>query len=86
MAAVLPHVYTVHDYMVTAGVLDTYVYNGQSSAVRLAEDIFDNDLLSCMDKAQVDVEADVKSYSSLIQTQGQIRILPRVKNRIKSFI
>ena len=70
MAAALSPVFTFHNAMVTSGILETDVFNGQSSAVRLAEDIFDNDFLSCMDKAQGDVEADFKSYSSLTQAQG----------------
>ena len=75
----LPPVFTVYQAMMSAGVNDTDNFNGQSSAERLAEDIFDNDFVSCMDKSQADVEADFKSFSSLTLLQGQIRILPRIK-------
>ena len=86
MAAVLPPVFTVHDAMVAAGVDDTDNFAGQSSAERLAEDLFDNDFTTCMDKSQDDIESDFKSFSVLTQAQGQIRMIPRVKKRIKAFV
>ena len=86
MAAQLPPVYTVHDAMVAAGVNDNDNYQGQSSAERLAEDLFGDDFLTCMDKTHEDLEADFKSLSALTAVQGQIRLVPRVKKRIKAFI
>ena len=63
--AVQLQVFTVHQAMIAAGVNNADNFNGNSSAERLAEDIFDNDFVSCMDKSQADVEADIKSFSSL---------------------
>ena len=62
--------FTVHEAMIAAGVNDADNFDGNSSAERLAEDIFDNDFVSCMDKSQTDVEADLKSFSGLTQVQG----------------
>ena len=59
----LPPVFTVHNAMVAAGVNDTDIFDGQSSAARLAEDLLDNDFLACMDKTHKDLEDDFKSYS-----------------------
>ena len=73
MAAIqppLPPVFTVHDAMVAAGVDDTDNFNGQSSAERLAEDLFNDEFLACMDKSHKDIEDDFKSYSTLTQQQG----------------
>ena len=56
--------------MIAAGVNDADNFNGNSSAERLAEDIFDNDFVSYVDKSQADVEADLKSFSSLALVQG----------------
>ena len=86
MAAVLPQVFTIHDAMVASGVDDTDNFDGQSSAERLAEDLFGDDFTACMDKTHEDLESDFKSFSSLTQLQGQIRLIPRVKKRIKAFI
>ena len=83
MTAPLPAGFTVHQAMIVAGVNDTELSNGQSSAARLAEDIFDNAFSTCMDKTHTDVEVDFKSFSGLTLLQGQIRILPRVKNASK---
>ena len=82
----LPPVYTVHDAMIAAGVNDADNFNGQSSAERLAEDLFDDEFTTCMDKTYVDLDGDFKSFSSLTALQGQIRLVPRVKKRIKAFI
>ena len=85
-AAALPPVFTVHDAMVAAGVNDADNYNGRSSAQRIAADIFDDDFSSCMDKTHEDMESDFKSFSTLTAVQGQIRLLPGVKKRIKAFV
>ena len=84
MAAALPPVFTVYDAMIAVGVDDTDNYNGQSSAERLAEDLFDNDFTTCMDKSHDDIESDFKSFSVLTQVQGQIRTIPRVKKTYQS--
>ena len=86
MAAVLPPLYSVRDAMVAAGVDDTDIFNGQSSAARLAEDLFNDEFLSCMDKSHKDLGDDFKSFSTLTQVQGQIRLIPRVKKRIQAFV
>ena len=86
MTVALPPVFTVHDAMVAAGVDDTDNFDGQSSAQRLAEDLFDNNFTTCMDKSHDDIESDFKSFSALTQAQGQVRTIPRVKKRIKAFV
>jgi len=83
MATTLPPAFTARDAMLAASVNDTDLFNGQSSAEMLAEDVFDDDFLTCMDKSQVDVEDDLKSLSSLTVAQGKIQILPQVKNGLK---
>ena len=70
MAALLPPVFTVHQVMVAAGANDADNFNGQSSAERLAEDLFGDDFTACMDKTLEDLESDFKSFSSLTQLQG----------------
>ena len=65
MAAIqppLPPVFTVHGAMVAAGVDDTDNFDGQSSAERLSEDLFDDEFLACMDKTH----KTLKMTSSLI--------------------
>ena len=79
MATKLPPVFTVRDAMVVVGVDDTDNFDGQSSAWSLAEDLFDNDFTTCMDKLHTDIESDFKSFLILAQAQGKIRTVPRVK-------
>lgn len=53
---------------------------------RIAGDLFSDDFRSVMDKDWSEVTDDLKSYSTLTQTQGQIRLLPGVKKNLKAFI
>lgn len=88
MAALIPpRVYTVHDAMVICGMADGPPYfDKESQATRFASDVFDDDFESCMDKTITELEADMKSYAALTQANGQIRLTPGVKKRIKAFI
>ena len=78
--------YTVRIGMVECGVDDIVLFNGQTAAARLAEDLFDDNFETCLDKTHEEIDADFKTYSDLSQTQGQIRLLPGVKRNIKAFI
>ena len=86
MAAALPPVYTVFDAMVLSGANDGDSFQGRSSAQRIATDIFEDDFNTSMDKTYKDLDDDLKMFSSLTAMQGQIRLLPGVKKRIKAFI
>ena len=48
--------------------------------------MFDDDLLSCMDKSYEEIEADIKSYSTLTIVQGQTRLQPGTKRSIKAIV
>ena len=86
MAAALPPVFTVVDAMVLSGVNDTDDFHGRSPAQRIAADIFEDDFTTSMDKTYKDFDDDLKFFSILTVAQGQIRLLPGVKKRIKAFI
>lgn len=81
MAALVP--YTVRIGMVECGVDDIVLFNGQTAAARLAEDLFDDNFETCLDKTHEEIDA---AYSDFSQAQGQIRLLPSVKRNIKAFI
>ena len=78
--------YSVTNAMVLCGVDNTDEFNGKTAAQRFAEDIFSNSFQICMDKTVDEVQNDLKQYSSLTQTQGQIRVNPGVIQRIHAFI
>ena len=48
--------------------------------------MFDDDFISCMDKSYEEIEADIKSYSTLTVVQGKIRLQPGTKCRIKAIV
>lgn len=77
--------YTVKQAMEACGV-DTTLFEGLTRAERLATDMFNDDFRTCMDKTFEEIDADFKTYSDLTVAQGQIRLLPGVKTRIKAFV
>jgi len=85
MAAV-PPAFTVRDAMVACGVDDAALFQGQTAAQRIATDIFDDNFDSCMDKTFTELDSDFKTYLDLTIAQGQIRLAPGIKNRIKAFV
>ena len=70
----------------SCGVNDVTLWNGQTKAQRIAFDMFDDAYTTCMDKTMEEVDADFKSYAELPLNQGQIRLSPGVKNKIRAFI
>ena len=82
----LPPVYTVLEALVACGVDNANNFNGNTPAWRLSNELFSDDFESCLDKTQQELDDDLKSYSTLTQLQGQIRILPGCRKNIKAFI
>ena len=78
--------YTVFDAIVACGVDNATRFNGNTAAERIATDIFDDDFSTCMDKELKELEEDLKSYSTLTANQGQIRLQPGFKKKIRAFI
>ena len=69
---------TVADAMVICGL--------DNDASIIAEHVFQDDFRSCMDKSVMEVNEDLKTFESLTVAQGQIRLLPGQKNKIKAFV
>ena len=81
-----PALYTVLDAIVACGVDNATMFNGNTAAERVATDIFDDDFSTCMDKDLKELDDDLKSYSTLTVAQGQIRLQPGIKKRLRAFI
>ena len=77
---------TVFDAMVACGVDNAIRFNGATAAMRIAEEVFDNDFMSCIDKDISEIEEDFKTYAGLTVNQGQIRLHPGTKRQIKAFM
>ena len=65
---------------------DNILHNGASKANRIAMEIFDDDLKSCMDISFDDFETECKTLSTLTVANGRIVLLPSVKRNIKALI
>ena len=64
----LPPVYTVLQALVACGVDNISIFNGNSPAWRLSDELFSDDVESCLDKTQQEFDDDLKSRSTLTQT------------------
>ena len=61
------------------------LFKGDSQVERIYGELFDDDLVSCMDKTVTELY-DLKSYSTLTDANGHIRLNPGQKKNVKSFI
>ena len=78
--------YTVLDAIIAFGVDNATLFNGNTVAQRIAEELFDNDFHACIDKDDSEMGEDFKTYAGLTVAQGQIRLMPGTKRQIRSFV
>ena len=83
MAAVT---FTIRNSLIACGVNDFALYEGETAAARLDNDIFGDDFSACMDKTFEDLDDDLKAYSTMTLANGQIRLSPGTKKLINAFI
>ena len=86
MAAFIPPVYTVLHALIACGIDNANNFNGRTQAWRISNEMFSDDFISCIDKTQQELDDDFKSYASLTQAQGQIRVLPGCRRNIKALV
>ena len=77
---------TVRSALVLCGVSDVVDWNHQTEAQRIASDLFDEEFQSFMNKKISALDEDWKTYSSVTQANGQIRLLPRAKKNIRALV
>jgi hypothetical protein len=83
-AAVAPR--TILDAMIACGVDNVVLFQGETQAQRLVDDMFDDSFASCLDITFKERDDHFKTYSDLSATQGQIRIRPGTHKNIKAFV
>jgi len=92
MAAAVPpglppvFVNTVRLCLTQCGVDDVDLFNGETEAQRLANEIFNNDFKECMDLTTFDLDEAFKTFSELTVANGRIRLTHGTKRFIKGFI
>lgn len=59
--------FTVEDALVACGVSNVNMFNDQSDAERMAEDLLNDDFYSTMDKTFEELDEDFKTYANLTQ-------------------
>ena len=77
---------TVQALLTAAGVDDIIQFNAETSAKRMARDMFDNDLASFIDKTHDEIDSDLKTCANLTVAQGHSRIHPGEKHVLKAVL
>ena len=84
-AAVAPK--TILDAMIACGVDNVVLFQGETQAQRLVDDMFDDSFASCLDITFKELDDHFITYSDdLSAAQGQIRIRPGTRKNIKAFV
>ena len=85
----MAHIHTIEEALEACGIdngAEFGHFNEQTHVQRIAEDVFDGDFTSCMDKKESELEDDWKAYAQLTVAQGQIRLRPAMKKNVKALI
>ena len=69
--------------MFDCGITDAVLFDGDTKTSRIATDLFDDDFTSGMDTTYVELDDDLKSYSTLTTAHGQIRLTPGHRNTLR---
>jgi hypothetical protein len=78
--------FQVIDALIAYGVDDVALFNDQTQAQRIAEDIFDESFSSCMDPTFKELDDYFKTYTEVTVAQGHIRLRPGTRRNIKAFV
>ena len=78
--------FTFANAMFDCGITDDVLFDGNTKASRIYNELFDDDFMSCMDKTYVELDDNLKSYSTLTATHGQISLTPGNNKNIQAFI
>ena len=73
--------HTVLEVVIAIGIDNVALFEGQTQAKRIAEGIFEDDFESCIDKADSEIDNDLKMWSNLTLANGQIRLQPVQKKK-----
>ncbi|CAJ1939808.1 unnamed protein product [Cylindrotheca closterium] len=85
MAAVPPF-FTVHNDMVICGIDNVTLFQGRTQAERIAYKIFSDDFTTTTDSTIDKLNEEFKTLAGSTIAQGQIRLMPAIKNNIRAFI
>jgi hypothetical protein len=77
---------TVTDALALCGVDNAALFEGNTTAQRIASDVFQDNFQTCMDITFDELDNDWKTYSVLTAAQGQIRLRPNVKRNIRAMV
>ena len=77
---------TVLDGIILCGIPDANPFGGQTQAVRIATELFNDSFTAVKNKTFSDLDEDLKGFSILTVNQGQLRFQPGIKHNLRAFI
>ena len=86
MAAALPPVFTVEQAMLQCGVPGMPVFNGQTPAARVANQIFLDSFETVLSITTSEVSDAMTAFTKLAAANGRIPFQPGVKRRVLAFV
>ena len=78
--------FTLANAMFDCGITDDVLFYRNTKVSRSAAELFDNNFTSYVDKTYVELDDELKSFSTLTTTHVQISLTPGHKKNIKAFI
>ena len=66
--------FTLASAMFDCGTTDAALFDGDTKSTRIYTELFNDNFTLCMDKTYVEIDDDLKSYSTLTAAHGKIRI------------
>jgi hypothetical protein len=77
-------VHTVIDALIACGVDNVTLFQNETAAQRLTDDVFDDQFSTCQDLTFKELDDHFKTYSELTVQQGhQIRIRPGTRKNLR---
>lgn len=77
---------TVLEAVIECGVPLLPIFDFQSPAERIAEQIFGDSFEVCNEKTNDEIDEDLKCFHDLAANAGRIRLLPGVRRNLKAFV
>ena len=78
--------FTLVNAMLNCGITDAVLFDCNTKSSRIATEQFYGNFTLCMDKTYVELDDDLKLYSTLTAAHGQIRLTPDHKKNIEALI
>ena len=78
--------FTVRMALTACGIDNVALFQGETNAERIADQLFSNEFGTCIDKTDAELTDEMSNFANLLANNGRIRLAPGVTIRVKAFI